>query len=136
MSSQYSDQHGFDPSELTFQAADIASHLESLTLTDLGLLRFGVIGVNESGTTTRYNLRESSPAGRPTRQVVGHPIAEALAPLLNAAQVCSYLTEKIGSKQRHDEIFTCDLLYPVGAQVKIRMVCSPTIKTKYLLLEH
>jgi len=135
MSSDYSDQHGFDPSELMFQAPDIASHLESLTLTDLALLRFGVIGVNESGTTTRYNLREADVAGRSTKEVVGHPVAEALAPLLNASQINGYLSDKISSKQLHDETFNCDLLHPVGVQVKIRMVCTPTIKTQYLLIE-
>lgn len=135
MSFEYSDEHGFDPSELTFQAPDIASHLESLSLTDLGLLRFGVIGVNESGTTTRYNLRESDVAGRPTREVLGHPVAEALAPLLNGMQINSYLTDKIGAKQPHDETFNCDLLHPVGVQVNIRVVCTPTSNTQYVLIE-
>jgi len=135
MSSEYSDQHGFDPSDLRFDSPDVISHLESLSMTDLALVRFCVIGVNEAGITTRYNLRESDLAGRPSRQVLGHSVNEALAPILNASQLVDYLAAKTGAQSRHDEIFSCDLLDVLGVQIRMRMVCDPAIRTRYLLID-
>lgn len=131
----YSDQHGFDPSELSFEARDVVSHLESLSMTEIGLLRFGVIGVNEASITTRYNLRESEPMGRPMRQTVGQPVIEALAPILNGEQIANHLAKKIAADEKSDEIFACDLLDRIGVQVKLRIVCDPTVRTRYLLVE-
>jgi len=132
---EYSDQFHFDPSELRFDAPDIARRLESLSLTDLGLLRFGVIGFNERFITTRYNLREADPAGRPSKQVLGHSIDEALMPILNASQIIRHLAKIISEERHHDWTFRCDLLYPVGAQLRIRMVYHSSIPTRYLLIE-
>ncbi len=135
MSFDYSDQHGFDPSELSFDAKDVVSHLESLSLTEIGLLRFGVIGVNEDCLTTRYNLRESEPIGRPMRQTVGQPVDQALAPILNGEQIANHLAKMIAADEKSDETFTCDLLDRVGVKVRLRMVCDPSVRTRYLLID-
>ncbi|MFK7963573.1 MAG: hypothetical protein AB8C46_06345 [Burkholderiaceae bacterium] len=104
-------------------------------MTEIGLLRFGVIGVNEASITTRYNLRESEPMGRPMRQTVGQPVIEALAPILNGEQIANHLAKKIAADEKSDEIFACDLLDRIGVQVKLRIVCDPTVRTRYLLVE-
>jgi len=134
MSIEYSDYHEFDPSDLVFESPEIVAHLESLSMTELSLLRFGVIGVNESAITTRYNLREADLMGRPTKQVLGHAVVEALVPLLNGEQVARHFIARINDEQCHDENFSCDLLEPVGRQVEIRMICDPDIRTRYLLI--
>lgn len=131
----YSEPFEFDPSELLFDTPDIAYSLESMSIADLGLLRFGVIGFNKDLITTRYNLRESDPAGLPSKKVLGHPIDEALSPILNASQIIRHLAGLLTEKRNHDWIFRCDLLHPVGDQLRIRMVYHSSIRTRYLLIE-
>ena len=135
MSTDYSDDFAFDPTELTFDAPNICPSLVSLSIGDLELLRFGVIGINHAGMTTRYTLREADEAGRPTKHVLGLSVHEALKPILNGAQIVRYLEDWVGEGRLRDEVIRCDLIHPVGAQLRMRLIFDPAVRTRFILIE-
>jgi photoactive yellow protein len=120
---------------LEFNQANILGPLEALDDSDLDDLDFGVIGFDADTAVRRYNAFESKLAGLSPQRVLGNALFTAVAPCMNNFLVAQRFEDAAASATSLDA--TIDYVFTLRmrpAKVTLRLLASPTLALRYLLV--
>lgn len=120
---------------LEFNQANILGALEVLEDSELDALDFGVIGFDADTAVRRYNSFESTLAGLAPQRVLGNALFAAVAPCMNNFLVSQRFEDAAASATFLDA--TIDYVFTLRmrpAKVTLRLLASPTLGLRYLLV--
>lgn len=124
-----------DPSTLTFDQADLLSHLQALDDPALDLVSFGVIGFDLEGVVRRYGAAESRMAGLGRHQTVGLPLFSVVAQCMNNFLVAQRFDDALAANTPLDD--TVDYVLTLRmkpVRVKLRLLFAPGLATRYVCI--
>ena len=117
---------------LIFGMPDLAARLDQCSAEELDTLDFGVIGFGADTNVERYNAFESQAAGLSPQRVLGQPLFTNVAPCMNNFMVA----QRFLDARTLDEIIPYVLTLRMRpTPVRLRLLMSPEIATRYLLIE-
>lgn len=109
-----------------------ATTLESLDEASLDGLDYGVIGLDRNGVAVVYNLTESRLAGLPKSRVVGAHFFDSIAQCMNNFMVAQRFEDESELDAVIDFVLTLRMR---PTPVKLRMLQSPEVALRYILIE-
>jgi photoactive yellow protein len=121
---------------LNFEQPAIGAEIEALNGAELDRLEFGVIGFDSSGVVRLYNATESAASALRTSHVIGQPLFTVVAPCMNNYMVAQRFADAASNGRPLDAVIDYVLtlrMRPV--QVKLRLVASPDIAMRFVLIQ-
>jgi photoactive yellow protein len=120
-----------DDTALTFASVTITA-LDAADDATLDGLTFGVVGLDGSGITTRYNLRESRLAGLSRDTVVGQDFFMTTGICMNNFLVAQRFEDEASLDVVLDYVLTLRMR---PTPVKLRLLKHPASATRYVLIQ-
>ncbi len=122
-------------STISFDRADLLARLESMSELGIDSLSFGVIGFTGGGIVCRYNDYEAKAAVREQKNVLGHELFTVVAPCMNNYLIAQRFEDAGETGISLDETIDYVLTWKMRPiKVKLRMLFSPDIPTRYVLI--
>jgi len=119
-----------------FDDPDVHAAVESCTEEQLDALEFGVIGFSADERVTRYNALESRLAGLSRERVVGQGLFSVVAPCMNNFLVAQRFQDAAAAGDVLDTTIDYVLTLRMRPQkVKLRLLSSPTLAHRYVLVQ-
>ena len=115
----------------TFEQISIVD-LETLDRESVDQLRFGVVGLSPSGLVEVYNRTESTLAGLPLKAVLGTHFFNNTAQCMNNYLVAQRFEDEAELDVVLDYVLTLRMR---PTPVRLRLLKSPTISRRYVLIE-
>ena len=122
---------GGDEASLTFATVTIGA-LDAADDATLDGLTFGVVGLDASGITTRYNRRESQLAGLSRDTVVGQDFFMTAGICMNNFLVAQRFEDEASLDVVLDYVLTLRMR---PTPVKLRLLQHPGVATHYVLIQ-
>jgi photoactive yellow protein len=115
-----------------FSDATIAA-LDALDAVELDRLDFGVVGMDSSGRTVRYNRWESEMAGLARETVLGQHFFLTIGICMNNFMVAQRFADEPELNVTLDYVLTFRML---PTPVKMRLLQHPEAQFHYMLIQH
>jgi photoactive yellow protein len=119
-----------------FKDADLLETLEGADDEALDALTFGVIGIDAAGIVQRYNTAEARTSGVSPHRNIGQPLFTVVAPCMNNFLVAQRLDDAAAAGETLDATIDYVLTLRMRpTKVKLRLLCSPSSKLRYVLIQ-
>jgi photoactive yellow protein len=115
--------------DVSFDAADLPTVLDTMPLERFNDLTFGVIVMDRSGVVQWYNSFESTRAGLARDQVVGRHFFESVGPCMNNYLVAQRFIDEPSLDDFLDYVFTFRM---VPTPVRLRLMAQPESARQYV----
>jgi photoactive yellow protein len=107
--------------------------LVTMTKVEVDSLPFGVVGLSSAGLVEVYNATESKLAGLSTDRVLGSHFFISTAQCMNNFMVA----ERLENESELDTVIDYVLTFRMRpTPVRIRLMKSPTVSRRYLLIQY
>jgi photoactive yellow protein len=123
-------------STIAFEQADLQPTLDAASADELDALSFGVIHFDADWVVQRYNRYEQVNTGLRQERVLGMEVFTQLAQCMNNFMVAEKFVAAKAAAFALDETIDYVLTWKMKpTQVKLRMLCRPSVAGGYVLLK-
>lgn len=120
---------------MNFDDPQLRQQLHDADDETLDALSFGVIGFDEGGRVTRYNVFESQLSGLSPERVKGKHLFTAVAPCMNNPLISGRFRDARNGAHALDETIDYVLAFKIRpVAVKLRMLYGPGSHTGFLVI--
>ena len=117
--------------ETNFEAV-VLSDLDTMSIEERDALPFGVVGFDANTIVQSYNATEARMSGLDPATVIGVPFFEAVAQCMNNFMVA----QRFEDEPEIDDIIPYVLTLRMRpTRVRLRLLASPAISQRYILIE-